>query len=418
MSKRRKKSPCWSHAEGARGFTVTVYERVPGGTLYARVRDRGLGTGVGYRRVSLHYTDREAAKIYAIQQAAKLRTGHCEVSGGRTPLRRILAEYLAHRTPRKSESERQEDVRRSEMWARYLGGQKDPHTISLGEWERFTDLRRSGELRADGSMATPGHRLPVGDRTVEADLKWLRWVFNWGTKWRDTSGGYLLRENAVRGYEIPVERNPRRPVASDDRYDSLRAVSDSIFMELRWGGHKVRQRSYLSELLDLAHGTGRRIGPIRELRYEDLRLDRTSRAPHGAIQWPGQTDKEGKAWSAPITPRVRGALERVLQHRPGIGGAYLFPCPTDPLRPVQYERVRDWFLAAESLAGLSKQKGSTFHAFRRGWATARKHLPVADVAAAGGWNSTVTLDRCYQQPDDDTMLAVVLGGHELREKKA
>ena len=69
-------------------------------------------------------------------------------------------------------------------------------------------------------------------------------------------------------------------------------------------------------------------------------------------------------------------------------------------------------------AGLPKQRGSLFHAFRRAWATSRKHLPVTDVAAAGGWKSTATLQRSYQQPDQATMLSVVLGGAELREKKA
>ena len=34
----------------------------------------------------------------------------------------------------------------------------------------------------------------------------------------------------------------------------------------------------------------------------------------------------------------------------------------------------------------------------------------------GGWKGTQTLTKCYQQPDDATILAVVLGGAELREK--
>jgi hypothetical protein len=97
---------------------------------------------------------------------------------------------------------------------------------------------------------------------------------------------------------------------------------------------------------------------------------------------------------------------------------YLFPSPSDPARPVQYSRVRTWLLEAERLANLPKQRGSLFHAYRRAWATARKHLPITDVAAAGDWRSTVTIQRCYQQPDAATMLSVVLGGAELREKKA
>ena len=72
----------------------------------------------------------------------------------------------------------------------------------------------------------------------------------------------------------------------------------------------------------------------------------------------------------------------------------------------------------EAAASLAPLDGSDFHAYRRAWATARKHLPLKDVAAAGGWKSTVTIQRCYQQPDEETMLSVVLGGAELREKKA
>ena len=67
---------------------------------------------------------------------------------------------------------------------------------------------------------------------------------------------------------------------------------------------------------------------------------------------------------------------------------------------------------------MPKHDGSLWHAYRRGWATARKHLPIGDVAQAGGWESTETLQRCYQQPDDATILAVVLGGAELREVQA
>ena len=48
----------------------------------------------------------------------------------------------------------------------------------------------------------------------------------------------------------------------------------------------------------------------------------------------------------------------------------------------------------------------------------RAHLPLPDVAAAGGWKSEAVLLRHYQQPDEETLLRVVLGGAELRERKA
>lgn len=56
-----------------------------------------------------------------------------------------------------------------------------------------------------------------------------------------------------------------------------------------------------------------------------------------------------------------------------------------------------------------------FHPYRRAWATARKHLPVADVAAAGGWKSPMTVlrhyQRHYQQTDEATLYAVVADPH-------
>jgi hypothetical protein len=125
-------------------------------------------------------------------------------------------------------------------------------------------------------------------------------------------------------------------------------------MGARWNGGRPRQRSYLSELLDIVNGTGRRISAICQLRYDDLRLDQK---PHGAIRWPAETDKQGCETEVPIGPEVR-------------------------------------------------------------WATERKNLPTVDVAAAGGWAGTETLVRCYQQADDATMLAVVLGGGQLKGKQA
>lgn len=45
--------------------------------------------------------------------------------------------------------------------------------------------------------------------------------------------------------------------------------------------------------------------------------------------------------------------------------------------------------------------------YRRKWASERKHLPLPDVAAAGGWKGTQTLLTCYQAADANTMLTVM-----------
>ena len=63
-----------------------------------------------------------------------------------------------------------------------------------------------------------------------------------------------------------------------------------------------------------------------------------------------------------------------------------------------------WLRAGERLAKLEPLKGSLWHAYRRKWATERKHLPDVDVAAAGGWKSLQALK------DDGVPLTVEGGG--------
>ena len=199
-----------------------------------------------------------------------------------------------------------------------------------------------------------------------------------------------------------------------DRYEAGRAVAGRITMEQRWDGKRTTVRSYLSEILDIVNGTGRRISPVCSVRYRDLRPDQ---AQHGAILWPAVTDKTGRETLVPISPTVRAAIDRVLAERPGIGGAYLFPSPIGPDQPIRYELASGWLMKAEKIAEAPKHGGSLWHAYRRKWATERKHLPDVDVAAAGGWTETDSLKQCYQQADEATMLRVVLSGGQLRESK-
>jgi len=70
-------------------------------------------------------------------------------------------------------------------------------------------------------------------------------------------------------------------------------------------------------------------------------------------------------------------------------------------------------IPAERRAGLPKLKGGLWHPYRRKWATERKHLPLKDVAAAGGWQDVETLLECYQQPDYETLKSVMDGARTL-----
>jgi hypothetical protein len=413
MSKRRK----WSLSVGKRPHTVTVYERVPGGVLYARAWDPTLrNRRGGLRRISLGHRDKGAAKAYAAEQHAKLIRGDAELVSRRISLGRLLALYGAHRTPQKGRTEQKADQRRMGLYARFLGPEKDPLKITWAELHRFVDARRTGELTARGRWITdPSRRKPVRDRTIESDLKWLNAVMNWGMHWQDREGRYLLRENPIRGFPIPRERNPQRPVMTEDRYEALRAVSDEVTMEVHQRGHRVAVRSHLSELLDLANETGRRISAILGLRYQDLELARTSTAPHGAISWPADTDKQGRTWrNVPLSSIARNAIDRVLRDRPGIGEAPLFPAPGNPSKPVDRYLADQWLRDAETLAGLQPQIGGLWHPFRRKAATELKGAPDKDVMALMGWTDLRSLKTAYQHADPASMLTALEQRRELR----
>jgi integrase len=343
--------------------------------------------------------------------------GENDLAQGRISLARLFAHYERHRTPEKGQSAQQADRRRIELFSRFYGGGKDPIAITLADWKRFIDDRRSGAISSRGQVvADPMKRHPVRDRSIEADLKWLDAVFNWATKWQDRNGDYLLRENPIRGFPVPKERNPCRPVATQDRYEALRAVSDQVMMRIRAGSGQQRTRSYLSELLDLANETGRRLSAILNLRYENLGLNRTATAPHGVVSWPADTDKQGQAWlDIPLSGVARAGIDRALAERPGIGSAPLFPAPMDPSQPMSRHLAAAWLRKAESLAGLEPQPGSLWHAFRRKAATELKGAPDKDVMALLGWKDLRSLKTAYQQADRETMLVALENRHQLRE---
>ena len=385
----------WKSTEGERPHTVTVYEREPGGVLYMRIWDPRLEA---CRRKSLEHRDKKLARRQARAEAVNLAAGRSDLKEGKVTLAQVFALYLEHKSPRKkTDGERKTDERRAEMWTRFLSGKTDPHGITLAKWEEFIDARLSGRINSRGELADQPK--VIGARTVESNLKWLRWVFNWAVMWRIPGGGHLLHENPVRGFDIPTEKNPRRPVASHIRYETIRAVTDRF--------------SYLSELFDLVEETGRRINAVCQLRYSDLRLD--DRAPLGSIHWPGETDKMGHETLAPLSQIARSAIDCVLRERPGIGDAYLFPSPKDPSKPISRHLAAKWLRKAEKLAGVEPLQGSLWHAYRRKWVTERKHYPDVDVAAAGGWKTPETMKLAYQHADAETMVTVVTEPRRLRE---
>lgn len=131
--------------------------------------------------------------------------------------------------------------------------------------------------------------------------------------------------------------------------------------------------------------------------------------PLGGIHWYAgeRTDNKKRPHLAPINSLAAEALAAARPDilRPG----WIFPSPKDPSRAIGHYAARRWMRRAEKHAGIESLKGGKWHPFRRGWATARKHLPAADTAKAGGWRDTATMQECYIGEDGRTILAAVNG---------
>ena len=396
----------WKYQTGRYGHRVRVFERHDrGGMIHAEVS--------GEKRRSLGHRDRVRAKAWADEMSHKLALGQVVERDAIPRVDYALSEYLTHRSPRHTPSEQQRDQRCAELWTRVLGPATDLTEISLETWEDFAADRLAGRINARGQrMKKPQ---PVRARTVASDQQWLRQTILWAMKRKIGSGKRLMTENplTVEGFSIMQVKNPRRPIATTTRYEQTRAASDHVLMDIRANGQRWQVRSYLSEILDIVHGTGRRLSSILWLRVNDFDPEM---GPHGALDWRAERDKMRKAWNnIPIGVSVRAALDRILAERPAIGDALLVPSPRNPRTAISKDLASHWLERAEQMAGLPKLDGSLWHAYRRGWATARKHLPDADLQASGGWKDLTSLKTAYQQPDAVTLYEVVSAAKEIRE---
>jgi integrase len=378
--------------------------------LYVQWYDRSGKTWVPR---SLGHRDRDRALQQARELAgAILAANEAECRGELTVadlFARFEREVTAHEHPRQAA----EDKRRTAVWTAFLGASRAVETIDRAALDQFVRGRRAGTL------TVPDVKLSARptDRTIGADLEFLRRVCNWALTVTRGGGKPLLEHHALTRYTIPTNANPRRPVATYDRYLAIRAHADEV----------DRQRLF-GAFLDLVEGLGWRVTAICELRASDVDLKATDARPHGRLRKRAETDKMGVAQWVPMSAGVRSAVLAALERNAAIGEAPLFPAPRRPGKSWTRHHAKDLLERAEeaarqaaikrddaeAAASLAPLEGSDFHAYRRAWATARKDLPLKDVAEAGGWRSTETLLRCYTQVDEATMLKVVTETRKVR----
>ncbi len=412
MTKRQKR---WSARFGSYGHRVRVYEREVGSAIYYRYREPSSAVGAPrFRKGSLGHTNRARAMQWARQKAEELQIGAELEQNHGAKASMVFALYLQYATPAKAPGVQEHDKRCAELFSRLFGPGFDLHDLDSARWERFKRDRLTGALDPKGRLVREDERRPVRTRTVKRDLEWLRSVVNWARRWREPGGETLMRSNPVEALVMPRENRPRRHVATQDRFEQVRTEAEKIVMAVSRRGWGQAVKTYLPELLDLVNETGRRIGAVRQLKVSDLRLKPTPNFPHGAIVWPADTDKMDREWLTPINVVARAAIDRRTTHLRGDPEAYLFPSPTNPTKPTSKEMADKWLLKAEKLAELEPLDGTLWHAYRRKWASERKHLSRTDTAAAGGWSDVRTLESIYQQADDSTLYEVVSAPKRIR----
>jgi integrase len=397
------KNGTWCRTLGFRGTRVRLFERSEGGGFQRAVR---LADGRVSRR-SLNTSDRAVAERLGKELlAALLREEELERSGVLT-LAHLSERYQGEcvsfldNDPR-SQKDAESHV---DVLLAFFGPECDVRGLTEQDQLAFTQKRLAGGIVCSEKRTTSAVRA----RSVEVELQLLHTMLRWATTVRVRGGHRLLEQHPLAGVKRPRERNPKRPVATWERFEATRAKIQELGAGAKTDASR-RKWLKLELALVLAEATGRRLGSIRQLQWEDFDYNASR------IRWRAEADKKGVASIVPIPEALRDEI-RSFQVKLGGGfGGLMFPSHSDPSRSLTRDSFGHWLREAEQLAELEKLDGSLWHAYRRAWATSRKDLSVKDVAAVGGWKDIQTLVNCYQQADDDTMRHVMAHPRKISER--
>lgn len=384
----------WSRSLGNRGIRVRLFQKRSGGQFYRAVWQPGRGED----RRCLGTPDRAVAErlgrelLGALLRDEEISSPEVLTLGALWHRYKTECVAFLDNTPRSQK----EAEGHANVLVGFFGEKSDVRGLNEQDQLAFTKKRLVGGI----SYSKKGETGPVRARSVEVDLQLLHTMLRWAVTVRSRTGARLLDQNPLAGIKRPRDKNPKRPVATWERYQATRKAVQELAVNAK--SDAIRRKWLNLELaLTLAEATGRRLGAIRQLKWDDVDLKRST------IRWRAETDKKGKEWVIPIPASLGEELKTFRVKMGGLFGGLIFPSAADQTQPVTRDSFGHWLAAAERKAKLPKLDGSLWHAYRRSWATSRKGLPVVDVAAAGGWSDIGTLMKCYQQADDVTLLEVM-----------
>src|SRR5438309_4317380 len=245
----QSKSGCWSLSLGVRGLKVRVEQHKPGGTFQRVYR---VGRRVTY--ASLGTTDRQEARRLAIEFIREIEKGKKINLAEPLTLERLWDRYQQEASSYRENLERTRKQKQTDarLLIAGLGPTKRVDHLTKNDVERYVAMRRTGHGWPDGRETKP-----VRARTIQGEVKQLRQMIYWATNERLPDGSWLLENNPLRGVKLPKEEDPRRPIATYDRFLKLRAAAEE--MSVTASQEHGRQRWKRWELaLVLAEASGAR----------------------------------------------------------------------------------------------------------------------------------------------------------------
>ena len=380
MARTKRSRRSYSAGEWGRN-RVRVFPDPKTGILQIEWRENGRR-----RTRSLKHRDWSRAKQQADELAAGFMSPESqEAQPEPLTLARLFDIYGEEVTPTKAEASQRYDRGTMRMFLKFFGRHRRPDTLSQRDWDRFIRARRSGRAGRSGR--------PVGNRTIQQDLKLLIAILNWAAKSRDEEGRLLLDSNPLRGLKTPTEKNPTRVLLTDAEYQALLRASEAMDWRFRVA-------------LVIAHETGHRIGAIRQLRWSDIDLEAK------IIRWRAENEKTGYEHRTPVTVEVLAVLEEARMQNPRGWDSPVLPAPKDSSRCLDRSRVRVWWDKAQKLAGLEPKRGRGWHSLRRKFASDLMDQPLKVLCQLGGWKTAQTVLQCYQRADEDQLRKAL--GHRRR----
>lgn len=371
-------------------FTVRVSEFIPGGPLHyfwmenkkqrskaVKARRRDLGASETAQRKEA----KRLGKLF-IEDLAEARAAGTKKSEQPMTLARLADRYATEGLKKGSAAYRRDILAAVHRVVAAL----DPNLL-------VTDVKPSHLTRYISVREAEGRKV-AGRRDLVALRKACKWA----------EGDELLAVN-------PMSKPAVKDAMSDNRSDVSRPfyTPEEVTKLLAAIPRMKSEHPAFKVLVELAWHTGRRIGALLALRWEDVHLAPIADSEDGRVTWYAgvKADKKKRQQTTDLNVHAHAALF-AWRMRCSDPTGYLFPARGDTSQPMGRTAPKKWLAEAERLAGLQHQSHGGWHMFRRGWATARKNYPVQDVMAAGGWKDASTVQRCYQHATSEETRRVSL----------